>query len=261
MLHPYVLMADIDVDQWRAAQQLLLRSAKAARRIVVLHDQGKIVKLRHSQGLAIKGTWPDAKDPHGLAKALYLTNQAEVDFVQVVERDASDTYFGRIQDAWDPDQDLDVFVTNTYREMDNFPDGIVTYPGPARQTLGLQWRIGASHEEVEAVLAAIAKPGGTIVFGVIEAGRLWASLILDIASTGQVGSVTTADPAAVSLVGDPSVALDNLMAWQDSAGKTVAAGLVLTRSWMERFLEATGTQKLALIKQAVAAGEGATFGL
>lgn len=39
MLHGDVLMADLDVDQWRNAQRLLLRSAKGARRIVCLLEK------------------------------------------------------------------------------------------------------------------------------------------------------------------------------------------------------------------------------
>ena len=38
MLHGDVLMADIDVDQWRNAQDLVLRSAKEAKRLIVMLD-------------------------------------------------------------------------------------------------------------------------------------------------------------------------------------------------------------------------------
>ena len=53
MLHGDVLMADLDVDQWRNAQHLLLRSAKGARRIVCLLEKGKVVKCRHTQGAEV----------------------------------------------------------------------------------------------------------------------------------------------------------------------------------------------------------------
>jgi hypothetical protein len=250
-------MNDIDVDQWRADQQLLLRSAKAARRIVVLHDNGVIRKIRHSQGLPIAGSWSDANDPQALAHSLYEANKETCDFVMVMERDSVDTYFAKVQDSWDPDQDLDDFVTYTFRSMDDYPDGIVTYPGPARTKLGLQWRLGASHEEIEAAVAAYAKPGQTIILGVIQDGGLWASLVLDIGEGNKVTSITTADPAKVSLEGGPQVVLGRLVAWQEQQGKDVSTALVLGREQAEAFLDAEGSEKVSVLAKALASGQAA----
>ena len=47
MLHGDVLMADIDVDQWRNAQNLVLRSAKEAKRLIVMLEKGEVVKCVH----------------------------------------------------------------------------------------------------------------------------------------------------------------------------------------------------------------------
>ena len=53
MLYKDVLMEDIDVAQWRNAQSLLLESAKERPRIVVLHDDGVVRKVAHSEGLPV----------------------------------------------------------------------------------------------------------------------------------------------------------------------------------------------------------------
>ena len=76
MLHRNVLMADIDVDQWRNAQSLLLRSAKAARRIIVIHEHGTLLKLAHTTGAPIAGHIDTVDDPHAVARALYEAKEA-----------------------------------------------------------------------------------------------------------------------------------------------------------------------------------------
>ena len=92
MLHQDVLMADIDVAQWRNAQALILRSAKAARRLVVIHDNGKVVKFRHTSGTEVAGRVDTVDDPHAVARAVYEANKESVDFAVVMERDAVDTF-------------------------------------------------------------------------------------------------------------------------------------------------------------------------
>src|SRR3954469_22495693 len=74
MLHEDTLMLDIDVDHWRNLQTLLLDSAKDRRRIVVIHEDGEVLKLVHSSRAAITGTVERADDPHAVAEHLYRDN-------------------------------------------------------------------------------------------------------------------------------------------------------------------------------------------
>lgn len=256
MLHKDVLMADIDVDQWRNAQRLLLRSAKAARRIVVIHDQGRVVKCRHTAQAPVVGAPERVVDPHRTARDLYEANASTTgtDFVVVMERDAVDRYFAAVQDSWDIDEDLDVFVQRTYATLDEYADGIATWPGRARDTLGLQWRTGASRDQIAAALAALPA-GSVVVLGVHDADALWASLVLDVDGEGSVVSVTTADPSLVDLHGDRAEVLDRVVAWVEGTGRTVAVALSADRAAADRVLAADGPEKLSAVLGAVAAGE------
>lgn len=258
MLHQDVLMADIDVDQWRNAQSLLLRSAKAARRLVVIHDQGTVVKFRHTSGAPCTGRVDRVEDPHALAAELYEANRDAVDFVVVMERDAVDSYFAAVQDSWDIDEDLDVFVQRTYALLDRFSDGIVTHPGPAREVLGLQWTTGASRDDIEAAAKALVPAGTSVVLGVHDDGALWASLVLDLDEDHKVTSVTTADPSLVDIAGSRAEVLDRLTRWQESVGKTVSLGLVLDRAAADAYLSAPAHEKAGVLASLVEQG-AATF--
>ena len=235
MLDPYVTMLDIDVDQWRNAQTLLLHSARATRRIVVIHDQGVVVKCRDTTGAAVKNAPTQVADANQVAKALYEANP-EVGFVMVVERDAMDTYFAKVQDMWTIEQDLDDYVRACFAALDDTAGGVVTYPGTAGHNLGLQWRLGTSHDIIESALASVGKPGGTVVLGVEDAGRLWASLVLDLGQDGKVVGITTADPAEVELGGSRPELADRLAAWQQTKAKRVDAVLVCALATIQRVL-------------------------
>ena len=248
MLHRNVLMADIDVDQWRNAQSLLLRSAKAARRIVVIHEDGTLLKLAHTTGAPIAGHVERVEDPLAVARSLYEANRDTVDFVVVFERNAVDSYFAQIQDAWDIEDDLDVFVHRTYAAIDDYPDGLVTYPEPARSRLGLQWRTGASLEEIEQAARAFVTPGTTAVLGVHDDGRLWTSLVLDFDDEWKITSVTTADPSLVDIVGDRQTVLDRLVAHWEGAGKTVSLAMSCELDGVEELLGTGGAGKAAALR-------------
>ncbi len=238
-------MADIDVDQWRNAQALLLRSAKACRRIVVIHEAGRVLKLRHTDGLPLRRAVTLVDDPHRLAKDLYEAHADVTDFAVVLERDAVDTYFAQVQDGWDIDDDLDEFVRKTYAALDSYPDGIVTYPGPARTTLGLQWRV--DFDDVRAAVDAAVAPRSTVVLGVESGGELWASLLLDFDDDHRVTSITTADPSLVETRGTPAGLVAALTAWAERADKTVSVGLVLSRDAAEDLLAAPSSHKAAML--------------
>lgn len=252
MLHKDVLMQDIDVAQWRNAQELLLESAKEKRRIVVLHDDGAVRKVAHSGGAPVNGRPARVDDPSALARTLYEQNRESVDFVAVFERRAFDAYFSAVQDSWDVEEELDGFVQRTYALLDQYPDGMVTYPGPARSTLGLQWRIGASRDAVVAAAREFVEPGSTVVFGVFDDGALWASLVLTFDDDASVTSITTVDPAAVDPVGEPGEVAEAVVGWVNDTHGPCSMGLFLQRPAAEAFLAAT--DKAAALREAAAAG-------
>jgi len=257
MLHQDVLMADIDVDQWRNAQALLLRSAKAARRLVVIHDNGVVVKFRHTSGAECVGAVDRVEEPRALAQQLYEANRESVDFVVVMDREAIDAYFAALQDSWNIDDDLDVFVQRTYALLDDYPDGVVTYPGRARDVLGLQWRTGASLDTMTAAARTLVAPSSTVVLGVHDSGSLWASLVLDFDDDWKVTSITTADPSLVDVNGAIGPVLNRLVAWQESRGKKVSLALSVDRSGAEEFLAAPVVEKAAVLGRLVGAGRAA----
>src|SRR4051812_336384 len=110
MLHEDPSMLDIDVEHWRNVQSLVLDSAKARRRIVVIHQDGEILKFVHSDREQIVTSVDRVEDPHAVAERVYRDNADRVDFVAVFERRAFDEYFGSFQGTWRADEDLDAFV-------------------------------------------------------------------------------------------------------------------------------------------------------
>jgi hypothetical protein len=211
MLHANPWMADTNVDHWRNLQALLLESAKEKRRIILIHENGELLKFVHTQHAEIIRNVDRVDNPHEVAKKVFLDNPGKADFVAVFERRAFDRYFGQVQDTWKPNEDLDEYVHRTYAMMDEYPDGIVTYPGPARTRLGLQWRVGASYEEVNAAVHRFIAANTTAIFGIFEGDALWATLVLGFDGDMRAKVVTTADPTEI-----------NLGTWQETAKELVA---------------------------------------
>ena len=239
MLHGDVLMADLDVDQWRNAQDLVLKSAKEAKRLIVMLENGDVVKCRHTTGRAVEDAPQRIQNLHEAAKALYEANADDTDFVLVMERDAADDYFAAFQNAWTADEDLDVYVNRTYALLDDFADTIVTYPSPARETLVLQWRIGASHDQVEAAVQSLVDPGSTVVLAVHDGKKLWTSLILGFNSNLQIVSIGTADPSLVNIHGSRAEVVDRLARFAEQRGARVGLVIDATLEAARAFLAAS----------------------
>jgi hypothetical protein len=225
MLHENPSMVDIDVNHWRNLQSLLLDSAKERRRIIIIHEDGRILKFVHSHRAEIVRNVDRVDDPRAVAKSVYQANSGVADFVAVFERRAFDRYFGQIQATWSPDEDLDAFVHRTYATLDEYGDGIVTYPGSARTTLGLQWRIGATYEDVLAAVQRFVAPASSVVLGVFDGTALWACLILVFDADRRVATITTPDPSQLRLEGQPQDIVDEVVAWVD--GKFPPCSLAL----------------------------------
>ena len=214
MLHENPLMADIDVNHWRNLQSLLLESAKAKPRIVVIHENGQIQKFIHSKRLPIAKPVDRITDPSADARAIYEAN-SDIAFVAVFERRGFDAYFGEFQGTWRADEDLDAFVHRTYALMDRYPDAIVTHPGPAREVLGLQWRLGSSYEAVTEAVRTFVEPESSVVFGVFDGESLWATLVLRFDRDHRADVVTTVDPTALTMTGRDALAAE-LVSWVES---------------------------------------------
>jgi hypothetical protein len=252
MLHQDVSMQDIDVAQWRNAQTLLLDSAKERRRIVVLHDDGMVRKVAHSHGTRVRSAPSQLGNALDGARALYDANRGNVDFVAVFERRAFDAYFAAVQDSWDIDEDLDAFVQRTYALLDEYPDGMVTYPGRARSNLGLQWRLGASRETVLAAVQRFVAPGSSVILAVIDGEHLWASLVLTFDVDRKIVSATTVDTAELTAVGRPADVADAVLGWAIARGLTCSLGLFLQRRVAEELL--SSDNKSAVLRDALADG-------
>jgi hypothetical protein len=154
-------------------------------------------------------------DPHAAAKAIYDANPGACDFVAVFERRGFDRYFGAFQDAWRPDEDLDVYVQRMYAMMDQYRDAIATYPGPARDMLGLQWRLGATYAEGTTAIRNFVEPGTSVVFGIFDGDALWATLVLRFDADHRADVVTTVDPSELRAAGRDAMASE-VVSWVES---------------------------------------------
>ena len=205
MLHAHVAMTDIDVDHWRNLQSLLLDSAKARTRIVVIHEQGRVLSVAHSDGVDVTGAPTDIEDPQQAAGALRRANPG-ADLVAVFERDAVDEHFATMGASWDPDEDLDDWVRRLYGTLDRDDAGIVTDPAPASAQLGLQWRVGATFAQIRDAVEQYVPGGSSVVLAVLDHGSVWATLVVGFDADRRVTLVTTADPFA-----PPSGSIDEIL--------------------------------------------------
>jgi hypothetical protein len=228
MLHAYVSMADLDVDHWRNLQALLLESAKEKRRIILIHENGELLKFVHSARAEIVRNVDRVDHPLQVAEKVYRANADKADFVVVFDRQAVDRYFAQVQDTWKAEEDLDEFVHRMYATMDEYREGIVTYPGSARTNLGLQWRLGASYEDVKAAVERFVPPNTTVVFGIFADNALWASLLLGFDENRRVNVITTADPSTLTTTGsDREATAKELVAWASSRYAPCSLGLFM----------------------------------
>lgn len=251
MLHENPLMADIDVDHWRNLQSLLLDSAKAKRRLIVIHEDGRVLKLVHSSGAAVAGAVERVDDPHLVAAQLYEANRDNVDFVAVFERSAFDRYFAAFQDTWSPTEDLDAYVHRTYAMLDDYPDGLVTYPGRARETLGLQWRVGATYEQVQSSIDRFVEPDSSVVFGVFDGDALWATLVVHFDADRRADVVTTADPSRLHATRRDDLVSETL-AWVEQTHGRPSLGIFTDLGGARAVI--AGSDKLAVLQELRASG-------
>jgi hypothetical protein len=238
MLHENPLMVDANVDHWRNLQTLILESAKAKRRIIVIHEDGRILKFVHSQKAEIARPVDRIDDPQAAAKAIYEANPGACDFVVVFERRGFDRYCAAFQETWKPDEDLDVYVQRTYALMDQYPYDIVTYPGRARDTLGLQWRFSTSYEAGTAAIRTYVDPSSSVVFGIFDGEDLWATLVLHLDADHRIDVLTTVNPTELRTSGRDALA-DEIVQWVEAKYGRCSVGVFTDLQGARAFLAAS----------------------
>jgi hypothetical protein len=246
MLHENPLMADIDVNHWRNMQELLLESAKAKRRIILIHENGELLKFVHSQREEIVKNVERVDNAAAVAEKVYRANLDKADFVVVLERRAVERFFANVQDTWNANEDLDVYVHRMFDILDEYEDGIVTYPGKARTNLGLQWRLGASYEDVSAAIGKFIPANSTVVLGVFTGDTLWSSLVLGFDGDKRIKNITTADPTELTSTGDWKVKAKELVNWANQKFTVCSIGLFMDQVSAKTFLHSQ--DKLAALR-------------
>jgi hypothetical protein len=231
-------MEDIDKDQWAHAQDILLESSKEKSRLIVLHDNGIIRKIGRTDGTPVVASPESIVDAQSQARKLFEANQDGLDFVAIYERHAFDEYFSRMQNSWIADEPLDSFVDRQYRLLDEYPDDLVTYPGPAKCQMGLQYRFGTERNEAIALAHKWASPNTSILLGIYQEGQLWASLVMSFDGGMDISALTTVDAERVDVVGDISTVTERAMDWLSRTHLSAAAALVWRMPAFEEFKKA-----------------------
>ena len=118
-----------------------------------------------------------------------------------------------------------MYVQRTYAMMDDYPEAIVTYPGRARDTLGLQWRFGITYADGTDAVRRYVDPGSAVVFGVFDADTLWATLVLRFDRDHRADVVTTVDPSQLTLAGGREAVVAEVVSWVEARYGRCSVGL------------------------------------
>ena len=113
-------------------------------------------------------------------------------------------------------------------------------------------RSAYSHEDLVQAIRTFVPHSSTAVVGVLNEGVLWASLVVDVDSSGTPLSVTTVDSAAVALHAEMGTAAGAVVAWLHSRRGSCGLGLFFDKPQAEAFLNASN--KAAAIRAAAARG-------
>jgi len=239
MLHENPLMIDIDVDQWRNLHERFLESAKEKRRIIIIHEEGKILKFIHSEGEDIIKTVNKVTNSLRDAQKAYQDNKGNTDFVVVLERKAVEQFFAGIQDSWRAEEDLDEYVYRMYLKLDQYKEGIVTYPGPARENLGLHWRIPVSYPQVKELVQRFIPPNSVVVVAAFENSNLiWGSLVLGFDEKRKIKLITTVEKSLITR--DWKKEYEQVVKWAEERFWKCSLGLIMDTDSIKPLLESNG---------------------
>jgi len=239
MLHDHPLMTDIDVDQWRNLHEMFLESAKEKKRIIIIREGGKILKFVHSNGEEIVKSISRITDPQMDARKVYEDNKERADFVLLVDRKGVEKFFAEVQDSWSPDEDLDEYVYRIYSKLDEYEDEIVTYPGPARKTLGLRWKLATSYPKVIEAVEKYIPSNSVVVIGIFEdRDSIWGSLVLGFDEKRKIKLITTVEKSEITK--DWKKEYKNIIKWVEERFWKCSLGLYVDKGSMEIILRSGG---------------------
>jgi hypothetical protein len=129
---------------------------------------------------------------------------------------------------------------------------MVTYPGPARDVLGLQWRFGTTYAAAKMAIERFVPVDSTVVFGVFEGESLWATLVLGFDGDRRARVVTTVDMSELPKALAKNQAVAEVVAWVDKHYGPCSLGLFVDLEDARAIL--ASKDKLASLRAIVAKG-------
>jgi hypothetical protein len=181
-----LVMLDMDPRQFRRLYDLAVPLRKP-RRIILLHDDGHVVKALDTE----RGLRPDLYgsigEPEKRAREIFDAESGIAE-VLILERAAMREYFAAMQATYTPTESADEYYDRCLRARDRYPGRIVKYPPqfPGLQYLGIDW------EDARAFVQRYIPPDSWLFFAAFEADRIWMSWIIGL-SGGQVVRVASSD--------------------------------------------------------------------
>jgi len=115
---------------------------------------------------------------------------------------------------------------------------MVTYPGPARSTLGLQWRVGASYADIVSAAEQFVDAESSVVFGIFDDEDVWATLVLHFDADHRADVVTTIDTLRVDTSGGRERAARAIMDWVEETHGPCSLALFTDLEGARSFLAA-----------------------
>ncbi len=194
MLDKNPLMIDLDIAQWSNLHNEFLIGVREKKRIVVIHEKGKVQNISHSHDAPINNPINTVVNPQRAAKELYDSNKDTTELVMILDRCSVETYYDEIQSVWTSEEDLDHYMYRMYSRLDCYYPGIVTYPGPASRQLGLQWILPGKPNflEVEAMINNFVEKSSVVTLAVFDSPtKLWASLVLGFNEKKKISLITS----------------------------------------------------------------------
>lgn len=235
MLHENPLMIDVDVDQWRNLQNMFLISAREKKRIIVIHENGVILKYRHSHGEHIVRSVSRILDPFKDARKIYEDNRDKADFVLIIERGAAEKYVTEFQDAWKAEEDLDEYIYRMYNLLEKYREGIVTYPGSPAENLGLQLRTGITYLQLKSAINKYVPPMTTVVLGIFNGPTsIFTSLVVGFDTNKKVRLITTLDRSLITT--NWRIDYKKAVEWVERKYWKCSIGLFTEKETMEKVL-------------------------
>ncbi len=195
MLDLHAQMIDIDINSWAYLQSKLIRSGRELRRIIIIHEEGNILKFVHSHGKAIRKVIDKITNPFEDAKRVYEANKEIIDYVIIINREGVEEYFAELQEKWDPNESIIEYTIKMRRLLDKYHEKslIVTYPGKPTDYLGWIPTVKINYEDIVKFVRDFIVPESLVVLFVFEEQELKANLILGFNKELKIDLITSLD--------------------------------------------------------------------